>query len=76
MDNEKRSPVKEIRKALGLTQEEMAAKLECSYASARRFEYEGTLPRQRAVMNNLRKLAKQAGVQLESGGAGSSVSHC
>lgn len=60
----KRSPVKEIRIALGFTQEQMAVELGCSYASARRFESEGTLPRTQAVLANLRRLAKRANVEL------------
>lgn len=60
------SPVKTIRLALNLTQEEMAAKMGCSITSARRFEYDGTMPKVKAVLGNLRKLAKQAGIDIES----------
>jgi len=60
-----KNPVKEIRAALGLTQEEMAQRLGCSLTSQRRFEYQRTLPKVKAVAGNLRKLAKQAGVELE-----------
>jgi transcriptional regulator with XRE-family HTH domain len=58
--------VKETRLALGLTQEKMARELGCSYASARRFESTGALPRVEAVRERLEKLAKKAGVAIEA----------
>jgi transcriptional regulator with XRE-family HTH domain len=69
MDNaHMNNPVKDVRKALGLTQMEMAEKLGCSYMTARRCEYSGKMPQTKAVQERLRKLAKQAGVQLEEAG--------
>ncbi len=56
--------VKEIRLKLGITQDEMATRLGCSKMTERRCEYEGRLPRTVAVLNNLRKLAKQANVSI------------
>jgi len=61
-----RSPVKEVRTALNLTQEEMARRLGCSYATQRRLEYSGKLPRVQAILNNFQKLAKHAGVKVDS----------
>ena len=60
------SPVRAVREALGITQTEMADKIGCSHTSERRFEYDGTLPRNKAVLKNLQRLAKQAGVKLEA----------
>jgi DNA-binding transcriptional regulator YiaG len=60
------NPVKDVRKALDLTQREMADKLQCSFTTARRCEYEARLPQTAAVVSNLKKLAKQAGVSIES----------
>jgi transcriptional regulator with XRE-family HTH domain len=65
-NNQMGNPVKDVRKALDLTQEEMARRLGCSKTSERRFEYTATLPRVTAVLANLRKLAKQAGVEIEA----------
>jgi transcriptional regulator with XRE-family HTH domain len=64
-DNTTTSPIKTVRLALNLTQEEMAAKLGCSITSERRFEYDGTLPKVKAVLGNFKKLAKQAGIEIE-----------
>ncbi len=61
--------VKDIRVALKLTQKQMAAKLGCSAMTVRRSEYDQALPRTAAVMANLRKLAKQAGVEIDDGKA-------
>jgi transcriptional regulator with XRE-family HTH domain len=61
----KQSPIREVRKALGLTQEKMARELGCSYASARRFESDGTLPKVAAVRERFEKMAKKAGVEIE-----------
>lgn len=60
------NPVKSVRAALGLTQEDMAAKMGCSITSQRRFEYDGTLPKVKAMLGNFRKLAKQAGVEIDT----------
>jgi transcriptional regulator with XRE-family HTH domain len=69
MENIQHNPVRDTRAALKISQEEMAQRLGCSISSARRFEYDGTIPRNRAVMGNLQRLAKQAGVSLEDAGA-------
>jgi len=61
----KPSPVREVRKALKLTQEQMARELGCSYASARRFESDGTLPKVVAVRERFEKMAKKAGFEIE-----------
>jgi DNA-binding transcriptional regulator YiaG len=63
---ENHNPVREIRTALKLSQEDMAQRLGCSISSERRFEYTGTIPRNKAVLVNLHRLAKQAGVQLHA----------
>ena len=63
---EMNSPVKEIREKLGFTQEKMAREMGCSYASARRFEYTGAVPRVEAVRERFYKLAKQAGIEVEA----------
>jgi transcriptional regulator with XRE-family HTH domain len=59
------SLVKAVRLLLNLTQEEMAAKLGCSITSERRFEYEATLPKVKAVRERFEKMAKKAGVEIE-----------
>ncbi len=60
------NPVKDVREALKLTQKQMAEKMQCSFTTARRCEYEGRLPQTTAVRSNLRKLAKQAGITIET----------
>jgi len=62
---EEAPPVKQIRLALGITQEEMARRMECSISSARRFEQVGGLPRVAAMRSNLKRLAKQARIEVE-----------
>jgi transcriptional regulator with XRE-family HTH domain len=64
-ETEKVSPVKAVRLALGITQQEMAKRMGCSHPSERRFEYAGTIPTVAAVRTNLKRLAKQAGVEVE-----------
>jgi predicted transcriptional regulator len=58
-------PVRVVRDALGITQEEMARRMGCSISSERRFEYDRSIPTVTAVKENFRKLAKQAGVEVE-----------
>ena len=60
-----RNPVKEVRQALDFSRHQMAGELGCMQTLVWYWEEEALLPRQRAVMNNLRKLAKQAGIQIE-----------
>jgi DNA-binding XRE family transcriptional regulator len=64
--NGKENPVKAVRLALGLTQEEMAQRLGCSSMTARRCEYEERVPTTRAVLANLAALAKEAGIAFAS----------
>ena len=66
MNTISQNPIKDVRLALGITQEEMARRLGCSYASARRFEYTAKMPRGQAVLANLHKLAKAAKVEVPS----------
>ncbi len=65
MSEIKSSPVREVRLALGLTQEQLAKKMGCSLSSERRFEYSGTTPTVGAVLANFRRLAAKAGVSLD-----------
>jgi transcriptional regulator with XRE-family HTH domain len=58
------SLVRQIRKALGLTQAQMAEQIGCKVLSIKRFERDNKLPRVDAVMRNLRLLATEAGIAL------------
>jgi transcriptional regulator with XRE-family HTH domain len=58
--------VLETRKALKLSQREMADAIGVSFTTARRCEYESRLPTSRAAVANLRKLAARAGVEMEA----------
>lgn len=58
--------VLETRKALKLSQREMADAIGVSFTTARRCEYEARLPMSRAAVANLRKLAARAGVEMEA----------
>jgi transcriptional regulator with XRE-family HTH domain len=62
----KASRVRAVRVASGMTQRQFAALIGCSYASERRFEYKDTLPKNAAVMANLRRAAKRVGVSHDS----------
>ena len=62
-----KSPVLEVRKASGATQVEFAKKLGVGLRSLKRFEIEGRMPRNMAVMRTLRSLAKKHGVDLPEG---------
>ncbi len=55
-----------IRAALGLTQKEMADEMGCSLSAERRYEYADALPGTLAGKKALAKLAKKAGVELET----------
>jgi len=59
------NPVKDVRTALGLSQTVMARELGCGHTTLRRCEYERRLPENRAVLNNLHRLAKKAGVKID-----------
>ena len=60
------SPMREIRLKLEFTQQQLADELGIHKDSERRHEYDGTLPKSRAVQKNLQRLAKKAGVSLEA----------
>jgi DNA-binding transcriptional regulator YiaG len=63
-----RNIVREIREALKLTQQEFADLLGCSKMTIRRCEGQGQepgLPANKAVLSNLRRMAKRAGIELE-----------
>jgi transcriptional regulator with XRE-family HTH domain len=59
------NPVREVRQALGLTQLEMAVKLGCSHFMGWRCEDKRMLPRETAILIELRTLAKRAGIHIE-----------
>jgi DNA-binding transcriptional regulator YiaG len=64
-----RNPVKEVRQALGLSQEQMAAKLGCCHSTVCRWELKGTLPTRGDtrgdILLRLRWLAEKAGIEIE-----------
>jgi transcriptional regulator with XRE-family HTH domain len=60
------SNLKAIREALGLTQEQLAREIKCSINTVRRCEYDGRLPKAEAVLANLARLTRRAGVSLEA----------
>jgi DNA-binding transcriptional regulator YiaG len=56
--------VKAVRKALGLTQEQMALELKCSYNTVAKLEQHGRLPKNQAVSEHLDLLARQARIRI------------
>ncbi len=60
-----RNPVKEVREALGFSQDKMAHEMGCTQATISRCEQNGTLPSKPYVLSNLHRLAKQAGIEIE-----------
>lgn len=58
--------IKRVREALGLTQVQFAAEMNCSESSVARYERQGTMPETGALRAQLEKLAKRASVKLES----------
>jgi len=66
MSDNERNPVREVREALGLTQEKMADAMRTSLMTARRCEYEKRLPGTRAAREEFFRLAKKAGVKVEA----------
>ena len=62
------NPMKDVREAHKLTQEEMAKKLACSVSTIYRCEASGRLPIP-AVANNLRRMARQKGIEIEASSA-------
>jgi DNA-binding XRE family transcriptional regulator len=61
------NPVKEVREALGLTQQQMADELRTSLMTARRCEYEKRLPGTRGAREEFARLAKRAARSLKDG---------
>lgn len=57
--------LKDMRQALGLTQEQMARELQCSINTVRRCEYDGRLPKNEAVLGNLRRILAAAGLETD-----------
>jgi transcriptional regulator with XRE-family HTH domain len=60
-----RNLVKEVRLALGLSQEQMAHKLGCSQSTVWRCERTGTVPHDVAVVAALHSMAGRAGLEIE-----------
>jgi DNA-binding transcriptional regulator YiaG len=52
-----------VREALGLTQQQLAAELNCSLSAVRRFERERVLPSSDALKKNFLQLTQRAGVR-------------
>jgi DNA-binding transcriptional regulator YiaG len=61
----KRNPVREVRQALGLSQEHMAVKLGCTQGAVQVWEEKCTLPRKPAYLAQLLFLAARAGMEIE-----------
>jgi transcriptional regulator with XRE-family HTH domain len=61
-----RNPVKEVRQALGLSQEKMARELGCSQNAVWLWERAGSLPPRQDILVKIRSLAKQAGIEIEA----------
>jgi len=60
-----RGPVFELRRACGLSQEAMAARLGVAVSTLRSWEYSGKTPRNAAVRANLAALAAEQGGRVE-----------
>lgn len=60
-----KSPVLTVRKATEETQVEFAKRLGVGLRSLKRYEHDGTLPRNQAVMRQLRALAKRHNISIE-----------
>ena len=65
MIEQPRNPVKEVRQALGLSQDELAHEIGCSQGAVAVWERNGTLPSKPYVLANLLRMAKQAGIDIE-----------
>ncbi len=65
-ETNERNPVREVRTALGLTQQQMADELRTSLMTARRCEYQKRLPGTRGALEQFKRLAKKAGVKVEA----------
>jgi DNA-binding transcriptional regulator YiaG len=66
--NPVKNPVKDVRQALGLSQDQMAAKLRCCHSTVCRWELKGTLPTRGDILLKLRWLAEKAGIEIEEAG--------
>jgi transcriptional regulator with XRE-family HTH domain len=60
-----RNVMREIRLANGFSQPEMAAKLGCSIPSVKRLEGGGTLPKNAAVLRNLKAMGTLVNIEVE-----------
>jgi DNA-binding transcriptional regulator YiaG len=60
-----RNPVKDVRMALDLSQEQMARELGCSQSTVGRCEQARAMPHKPAVLAKLLFMAKQAGIEIE-----------
>lgn len=60
-----RNLMREVRDALGYTQEEMAQAVLSSLSTVVKCENENRLPRGKAIRENFARLAARAGVSLE-----------
>ena len=58
------NPMRAVRHALGMTQEEMAQEIKCSWATIRNSERDARLPRSKALRANFALLAKRAGIEM------------
>ena len=63
---QKSDAVKRVRELLGLTQMEMAVEMRCSVSAIQRMERLNVLPGKGALMDAFERLAKRAGVAVES----------
>ncbi len=70
MSDATQSPVRALRDALAkaegkpITQQQMAERLGAAFISVRRWEQSGSLPQQRAVLSNYKKLARKVSVEF------------
>jgi ribosome-binding protein aMBF1 (putative translation factor) len=62
----KSDAVKQTRQALNLSQQFMATHIGCSVSAVQRMERLGTLPQNTALLESFKRLAKRAGVSLET----------
>ncbi len=58
--------VREVRQALGLTQEKLARELNCTLGAVRTMERNNRLPGGGAILDAFKRLAKRTGVSLDT----------
>ena len=63
--SENSNPMRDVRLALGLTQEEMAVRLGVGYTTVRRCEYEKRVPGTIAGRRAFEQLAREAGIKID-----------